>query len=52
MSTVSHKIKLTVTAEYFPVEVDGGVAAQANTVSKPTGVVYNRVVIQGLLIIK
>ena len=25
MLTVSHKIKLTVTAEYFPIEVDGGV---------------------------
>ena len=25
MLTVSHKIKLTVTAEDFPVEVDGGV---------------------------
>ena len=28
MLTVSHKIKLTVIAEDFPVEVDGGVAEQ------------------------
>ena len=56
MSTVSHKIKLTgtVTAEYFPVEVDGGVAEHNRLIQcfKSTGVVYNRVVIQELLIIK
>ena len=53
MLTVSHKIKLTVTAECFP--VDRGVAKHNCLRQCPTprtGVVYNRVVIQRLLIIK
>ena len=38
MSTVSHKIKLTgtVTAEYFPVEVDGGVAEDNRLIQCPS----------------
>ena len=40
MLTGSHKIKLTVIAEDFPVEVDGGVTEHnSTTVSKSTGVV-------------
>ena len=53
MLTVSNKIKLTVTAECFP--VDRGIAEHNCLRQCPTsrtGVVYNRVVIQRLLIIK
>lgn len=53
MLSVSHKIKVTVTAECFP--VDRGVAEHNCLRQCPTprtGVVYNRVVIQRLLIIK
>ena len=36
VSTVSHKIKLTVTAEYFPVEVDGGAAEHNRLIQCPS----------------
>ena len=38
MLTVSHKIKLTVIAEDFPVEVDGAVAEHNSLLHKSTGV--------------
>ena len=38
MLTVSHKIKLTVIAEDFPVEVDGTVAEHNSLLHKSTGV--------------
>ena len=49
MLTVSRKIKLTIIAEYFPVEVDGSVILMPSSVRIPP---YNRVVIQRLLITK
>ena len=36
MLTVSHKIKLTVTAEDFPVEVDVGVANHNSLLQRPS----------------
>ena len=36
MLTVSHKIKLTVIAEDFPVEVDGGVAEHNSLLECPS----------------
>ena len=36
MLTVSHKIKLTVIAEDFPVEVDGGVAEHNSLLQCPS----------------
>ena len=36
MLTVSHKIKLTFTAEYFPAEVDGGVAEHNSLLQCPS----------------
>ena len=36
MSTVSHKIKLIFIAEYFPAEVDGGVAEHNRLIQCPS----------------
>ena len=36
MLTVSHKIKLTIIAEDFPVEVDGGVAEHNSLLQCPS----------------
>ena len=40
MLTVSHKIKLTVIAEYFPVEVERALESRANLESTTSKVIF------------